>query len=193
MSYLVKAKCYIVSVIMLLLLFTSSTVLAKTVLPNTNSKMPGTNVTVYESEIPGYFKYINGRYAFSIDFPNNFTLVFLPANSDGARFMLPDGSAELTVSGGHNILGDTINDYYIRELQRIKGEIGYSEKGDSWFVVTWKQDGKIFYRKQFVSNLYQNSLTLSYPEEQKEGYDEIVTNIERTFIPGWKTRYKIWG
>jgi hypothetical protein len=73
------------------------------------------------------------------------------------------------------------------------GAGGYSDKGDDRFVVTWKLDGKIFYRKCFVSNEYQNNFTLSYPIEQKREYDKIVSNLERTFTPGWKTGYQIRG
>lgn len=54
----------------------------------------------------------------------------LPANSDGATFKLPDGSAELTASGGH-AAGNTLGDYYFLVLQEIEkngGEKGYSEK-----------------------------------------------------------------
>lgn len=184
-----------------MVLFCYAGVLAKEYPPqrielvNTNQKMPGTTVYVYESQIPGYVQFINGRYGYSVDFPKDFTVAFLPANSDGARFALPDGTAELSVWGGHTV-GWTLEKYFLRKQQDVQsmgGEIGYCSKGDEWFVVTWKRDGKIYYQKGFVTDKYQNGFIISYSEAQKDEYDEIVSNIERTFIPGWKTGYKIRG
>jgi len=83
---------------MLLLILNGGTVLAKEYpaykaeLPNTNNKMSGSTVYVYDSERPEYYQYINGRYGFAVDFPKNFSVAFLSANSDGANFKLPDGS-----------------------------------------------------------------------------------------------------
>jgi len=52
-------------------------------------------------------------------------------------------------------------------------------------------------RSSMRNSLFQitvhNGFILSYPEEQKNEYDEIVGNIERSFRPGWTTGYKIWG
>jgi hypothetical protein len=199
MKFKVKLALQFVSILFVALLLNHSLLYAKEYpphvaeLPNTNSKMAGSMVYVYESQIPEYYKFINGRYGFEIDFPQSFNVALLPGNSDGGRFGLPDGSAELSASGGHNNARYTLNDYFTFTLQRIKGEIGYTAKGDDWFVVTWKEKGKIFYYKVFVSDDYYNSFTLSYPEAQKGEYDEIVSNIEKTFIPGWKTGYKIRG
>ena len=75
---------------------------AATLLPNMNNKMSGSAVKVYDSEITGYYKFINGRFGYSIDFPQNFNNGFLPGNSDGATFKTFDGSASLSVWGGHN-------------------------------------------------------------------------------------------
>jgi len=55
------------------------------------------------------------------------------------------------------------------------------------------QNGMIFYEKQFVSGNLHNGFILSYPEERKNEYDVTAGNIERSFIPGWRTGYKIWG
>jgi len=137
--YKLKSKSHIIAIILALLLSTSGIAFAKDYpthiaeLPNTNNKMPGSLVYVYESQFPGYFQYINGRYGFTMDFPNTFTIAFLPANSDGAKFRLPDGSAELSASGGHTFPGNTLDDYYFLVLQGIEkegGVQGYSQKGD---------------------------------------------------------------
>ncbi|WP_027938034.1 hypothetical protein [Anaeroarcus burkinensis] len=194
-----KSKCFKAGLLFVFFMVISAIALAKSypapiaTLPNENGKMASSSVWLYESQFEGYRQFINGRYAFTIDFPQEFTKVFLPANGDGGRFSLPDESAGVVVSGGHNTAKRTLEEYYLSILNRVKGQIGYTEKRDSWFVVTWKENGKIYYRKQFVSEEYQNSCTIWYPEEQKDNYDEVVSNIESSFTPGWLTGYKIWG
>jgi hypothetical protein len=166
---------------------------AATMLPNTNKKMPGSFVRVYDSEIPGYYKFINGRFGFSVDFPQSFNVGFLPANSDGARFSTPDGSASLTVSGGRHGPEWTLDDSLNKDLQRVQGVVGYTSKGEDWYVVSWKQDGAIYYEKVFMSDQYRNGFILSYLESQKNDFNEIVANIEKAFIPGWKSGRQILG
>ncbi len=167
-----------------------STAYSAVVLSNTNGKMPGGTVTVYESSIPGYYKYINGRYGFSVDFPQTFNLAFLPANGDGAKFASPDGLVELSVYGGHNI-GWTIDQYYQMSLKDASGELGYTAKGDDWFVISWKTDGTIYYRKEFFCDAAHNGFTLTYPENQQDAFDDIIANVEKSFIPGWKSGRRI--
>lgn len=167
MKYTRQSSLFVLSAVFLFLLSFNTISHAKEYsthiaeLPNTNKKMLNSRVYVYESNIPGYYQYINGRYAFTIDFPQNFTIAFLPANSDGATFSLPDGSAKLSVSGSHNTARFSLDDYYYFTMEGIKEKKGYSAKGKDWFVLTWKQDGKIFYTKSFVSDSLLNSFTLS--------------------------------
>lgn len=178
---------------MLIILLVNGNVYAETLLDNTNSSMQGSKVKVHESQIPGYFKYINGRYAFSIEFPQTLYIAFAPANSDGATFTLPDGQAQLRISGGWNSVGATTTQEYVSDMQRVEGEIGYSAKGDDWYVITWKSNRMIYYQKTFISNRYRNSFVFVYPASENYLYEEVITNLENTFTPGWKTGYKIWG
>lgn len=187
-----KRKYDVLVLTVLILFFTGVVVMAEKRLPNENGQ-PGSTVTVYDSDMPDYVRYINGRYAFIIDFPDSFIVAFVPENNDGVVFRIPDGSAVLRASGGHNTLMYTLDDYYTNTLRELDGELGYADKGDDWYVVSWEKDGRIFYLKQFVCDAYQNSFRISYPDYQKKPYDEIVSNIERSFIPGWKTGDKIGG
>lgn len=176
-----------IKLILLLLVFTSlfmvetSQSFAATFLPNRNDTVSGSKIRVYDSEIPDYYKFINGRFGFSIDFPRNFNNGFLPENNDGATFKTRDGSASLSVWGSHNVAGWTVDDFFYDDQQQ-----GYASRGEDWYVVSWEKDGIIYYKKQFITEQYSNGFIISYPKSQKDDFDSIVANIERTFVPGWK-------
>lgn len=133
-----------------------------------------------QDKIIGYKTYKNGRYGFSIDYPRNFISSKPPANGDGLLFNSPDGQVQLVVSGGNNS-GSTIKDYF---LNTPKGKIAYSNTGDNWFVVTWEENDKIVYCKMFVGSNSHNSFIFTYPKNKKDQYDEVVTNLEKTFKAG---------
>jgi hypothetical protein len=163
-------------------------------LPNTNTH-PGSHfIRVYTIDNPNYYKYINGRYAYSLSIPASFSIVFQPDNSDGCSFSLPDKSSKLSVYGSHNTSSDTIDSVFTRDISHIGvNSTKFIDHGDNWFVISWIKNDKIFYRKTFVSNEYINTMELSYPITQKDAFNDIVSTIEESFIPGWKTGYRILG
>ena len=170
-----------------------STSYAATVLPDNNTKNEGGTVTLYDSTIPGYYKFIDVRYGFSIDFPRSFNRASMPTNGDGGTFSLSDGTAALSAWGGHNALDQTVEDVYQQVIKSAGGDIAYAVQEDDWYVVSWKTGGVITYEKGFVSAKYRNGFRLSYPESRKSEFNSIVENVNRSFVPGWKTGYKIWG
>jgi len=156
------------------------------------------DIVLHETSSSGYYQYINGRYAFSVFIPKNLSLAYLPSNDDGCRFSSIDGTVTLTASGGHIAYNSSnaLDDYFALRIKAIGiSNTEFIDHGDNWFVISWKKDGKIYYQKTFISNRYKcdNTIEISYPIDKKINYNEIVEIIERNFIPGWKTGYKIWG
>lgn len=165
-------------------------------LPDTNkvtlSMNPNAIVRVYQTDKPDYYQYINGRFAFLINFPIELSTVMQARNNDGAIFSTPDKQVQLSVWGSHNNQRDSINDVY-RERIRQNENIAYKICGDDWYVISWAKNGKIYFEKGFISDEYRNVFTLIYPEDMKEKFDSVTTVIEESFIPGWKSGRKIWG
>lgn len=132
------------------------------------------------SKYPGYKTYNNYRFGYSIDYPGDFIRTMTAANGDGIEIASPDKQATLKVAGGNN---GTLNikDLYDLSVKGIKGELGYNILEESWFVLTWREDGRINYEKVFVEKGIHYGFTFSYPEDQKAQYDDLVTKIEASF------------
>ena len=159
---------------------------------DTNKINPGGKIKVYESQIPNYYRYINGRFAFSIDFPQMLSVALEAGNSGGVRFSSSDREIQLSVYGSHNSAQITNRAAYSHMMNsKING--GYSATGDDWNTVSWKENGKIFYQKEFISPQYINGFLLEYPEGSKVNCEDIIINLDKTFIPGWYREKKIRG
>jgi hypothetical protein len=107
-----------------------------------------------------------------------------PDNGDGLSFKSQDGKAMLDVSGANNDTGFTLKDEFDSAIKNVHGQLGYNKTGGSWFVVTWTDGDNISYTKEFVGPGSRNSLTITFPVEQKSQYDSVVTAIEKSFQPG---------
>jgi len=83
------------------------------------------------NNISGFKTYVNGRFGFSILYPQNFVSNKPPANGDGLRFTSPDGNAALVAYGSNNA-NFSLQELYNMEIKNIKGELGYKDMGDNW-------------------------------------------------------------
>ena len=140
------------------------------------------------SNIKGFHRYENNRFAFSIDFPQRFSkILLLPENGDGIKVGTEDGRACITASGGYNVFAST--DYYKEQYQsereRLGSKIAYSTLGDNYYAISWSEGATIYYCKQFFNNDYQNNFVIYYHRSQHDFYDDVVTQIEQSFVPGW--------
>jgi hypothetical protein len=136
-----------------------------------------------ESTTPGFKTYANSRYGFQVDYPDSFVSRPSPENGDGLVLQSADGKGELIAAGG-NSAGLTLKEAFEQTIKDVGGEPGYSKHGASWFVVTWTKGETLGYTKEFVGTGSQNSITITYPVEQKTQYDSIITQIEMSFKPG---------
>jgi hypothetical protein len=160
-------------------------------IPDINPHFSAKKIRLYNTTNADYHKYINGRYAYSIWIPSSCLSAKSPDNSDGCTFYFPNSVAKISVSGSHNASHFTIEKLY-QELSQ-KHNIQYTTRGDNWLVVSYTENQTIVYLKTFISNEYINEMGILYPISQKEKFDEIVSTVEETFIPGWKTGYPIKG
>lgn len=131
-----------------------------------------------------YQNYKNGRYGFSIDYPTYFRVDMVPDNGDGVRLVSDDG-AQISVSGINNVLNQTVSDCYNYSLSQINSSVSYQSCSGNKYVISYKESGFIYYHCSVVGTGSINSLTIRYPVDKKEYYDDIVTNIYNSFnTPG---------
>lgn len=124
------------------------------------------------------------RYGYSVSYPTSFVPGETPDNDDGLRFTSKDGKVELIVYGANNVFGDTVETLYNKDLNSIPGDIAYQRIKDNWYVVSWVDGDRIYYTKKFTGTESENTLIISYPQSQKNIYDEMVTYVSQTFYPG---------
>lgn len=144
------------------------------------------------SHAAGYSIYANKKYGYSIAYPDSFILdPNRSPNEDGVRLVSKDKQAALSVDG------TSVGDSNIRELYEFTktavkgtpgykgtGQVGYNVLGETWYVVTWSANGKLYYKKEFVGSQSRNRFTFSFPEKMREQYEPIVIEMEKTFKAG---------
>ena len=144
-----------------------------------------TTTPVSESAV-GTSLYSNGRYGFSVKYPNTWTKGPTPANGDGISISPQDGSIELTVSGSNNVLHRTVQNEYYASLNSAKqqGIPGFHTVSDDWYVVTYTDGTFIYYIKGFVGSGSINTLRIKYLASMKEQYADTIQGLEDTFNHG---------
>ncbi len=168
-----------------------------TVALTTNEPVPQQNETDNNEEKPNskkdkkkkaekfkYRPYANDRFGFSMQYPEGLTMDTPPSNGDGARFY--NAEFEVTAYGGHtNIVseGETIETYYQEELNSIPGQIAYQKLTDDWYVVSYEDNGQIFYNKFFFGQEVFNKFIISYPANKQDKYEPVTAHIAKTFAP----------
>lgn len=130
-----------------------------------------------------YLPYENTRFGYSIDYPSYFIKGEVPANNDGLIFTSPDSSAKLTVYGSNNVFFWTIEQAYEIVLKEVKNP-SYHVLKESFFVVSWVENEKIYYRQTFLGEGSKNTFIFEYPKAEAEYYDSMVSHIQASFISG---------
>lgn len=179
----------------LLFTLTTSVFAADIFLKNDNYKTgkPGFEqfVELQTTDNPDYYKFINDRFAYFIYVPKEFTIATYPMNRAGCGFKDEYG-ASLTVFGMHNVLEETIDAAFEKNLNKYNN-VALATKGENWYVISYLENGFIVYEKHFINAKYINTMIFRYPKLLAEKYNPKCEVIESTFMPSWKTDYKIWG
>ncbi len=127
-----------------------------------------------------YKTYKNERYGFSINYSDFLEEDIPPTNGDGLLFKNKDGTEELIVFGYNNIENKGLKETYDEEVSLINN-IKYKSMGDNWYVISWEEDGNIYYKKIVVGEKSTNVFSYKYPSNKKELYDEIIEEGIRSF------------
>lgn len=125
-----------------------------------------------------YKQYVNGRFHYSVDYPEGFIKTMVPANNDGVEMRNPNDYAVLVASGSY--VFESIGKEYQRALNDVKGNLGYHEQGSNWYVITWIQNGSLYYMKTIYKDKTRASFRLKYPAEMKDKYNPIIEHMEAT-------------
>jgi uncharacterized protein YcfL len=129
-----------------------------------------------------YQTYTNDRFGFSLQYPSGLTMAPPPTNGDGAHFY--NNEIDIKAYGGHtNIVqqGETIETYYQQDINSIPGEIAYQKVTEDWYVLSYKENGNIIYKKFFFGDSVFNAFIIAYPASTQDKYGPVTTHISKTF------------
>lgn len=133
----------------------------------------------------GWVTYVNARSGASLTYPADLFEPLPPTEGgENQRFVSRDGEAELEFIVLPRAPGQTP-----RRLQQSLigqpgyGEVTYSKRGRSWFVLSGYRDGRIFYDKYIFARDSVQAFALAYPSSHRHVYDPVVEVIEDNFRP----------
>ena len=131
----------------------------------------------------------NERFGFSFRYPADvFALERSSETGDGEVFAGARGQGRLLVGAFANDGGHSVETYrrYVAKNSYAGFGIHYAPRGQTWFVLSGEDAGRVFYEKVMFScgGRLINSFVIMYPIENKREFDPIVSGIEKTFRPG---------
>jgi hypothetical protein len=128
-----------------------------------------------------YQTYSNARFGYSISYPSD---LLVPqgesANADGQIFT-GDG-AEMRVFGSYSLLHETLRAEYDALLEEKGASITYKVFRNTFFVISGKENGRIFYQK--TMNGKEGAfltLMIEYDASKRRIYDAAVTKMVKSF------------
>ncbi|MEF2554255.1 hypothetical protein VQ042_23500 [Aurantimonas sp. A2-1-M11] len=123
--------------------------------------------------------YRNERFGTTARFPAEAFPDQLPAptNGDGLGWRSPEG-AEIFIYARPRQEGETPK-AVVRERSDTD-EVTYDRSGERWAVVSGYRDGRIFYERYIFRGDLVHSVSIRYPESERETYDRLVGPITMT-------------
>lgn len=128
-----------------------------------------------------YNTYNNARFGYLISYPSNLIPKGEADNGDGQVFEAKDKSAKLTVWGSNNALSQSLKQIYNDNLKEYGKAVTYKNFGETWYVISGKRNGKIFYQKTINDEDVYFTFVFEYAESKRKAYDKAVTKIAKSF------------
>ncbi|MDR1835938.1 MAG: hypothetical protein LBQ96_09075 [Fusobacteriaceae bacterium] len=132
-----------------------------------------------------YENYYNGRFEYSVDFPDIFHKYREPDNGDGIIFQSKDEKVILTISGGYNVMeedGNSQLDYAYEDAAYVVP--GSDKSGKGFYTITYRPKegviGNLTYVYGIINEGAWAAIYLSYPESQEAQFAPIKERMRKT-------------
>jgi hypothetical protein len=116
--------------------------------------------------------------------------IFAPAGKPekgiGQRFSSRDRRATLSIYSRSNETGESPAAYLNHNLRMNRSAIGYARVTASFFALSAERDGIILYSRCNFSTRGREAIhcfDLTYPQEEKRGWDAVVTRMSLSLRP----------
>lgn len=132
-----------------------------------------------------YDTYVNTRFGYSISYPTFLTPQPEAYNSDGREFTKGDNE-KITVYAMYNVMESTIQELKQMREKSIDGSVVYYAQKNNWYVLSGiNSAGNIYYLKTILYNDTEYTVQLTYPQDKKEFYNEIIDKVISSFDVEW--------
>jgi hypothetical protein len=132
-----------------------------------------------------YSIYSNGRFSYSISYPKGLLIPQGEAdNGDGQKFLSRDGRAEMIVYGSNNALNQSLRDLYneqLREGEDERSKKTYKVLRNNWFVVSGREDDRVFYRKTIFKGGVFKTFSIEYDNSLADVFDKVTKRVAASF------------
>jgi hypothetical protein len=143
----------------------------------------GNSVELAPAETIGFFRYINDRFAYSVDIPSTFTkVIVLPDNDDGLILTTQDNLAQFRASGGMVVadIERALKQSFDEAQDSLPIKAAYATLKKDFWVLSWLEGDVIHYRKYMLRGDTWCDFELSYPTAQKKAYDPVVSHVAKS-------------
>lgn len=128
-----------------------------------------------------YKTYTNERFGYSISYPSSLLKPQGEAENGDGQIFLGRG-IEMRVFGSNLLLNETLAAEYKAILKEKGSAVTYKIRKSSFFVISGKENGKIFYQKTMVNDDGAFiTFMIEYDESRRSTYDAAVTKMVRSF------------
>ena len=91
----------------------------------------------------------------------------------------------MSVYASYNVLDQSIEELYQECQSNVDGTVTYADQKDNWFLVSGtNEEGTILYRKTILTDDIEYTVSVTYPKDKKQQYDEIVEKVAESFKVG---------
>jgi hypothetical protein len=143
-------------------------------------------VQVFKTNDKNYYQYYNSQFGYTIDIPKTATQADVSENGDGCYFQIPKDRSVITTYAAKNSLGFSVDELYNMDVG-VNGspKLSTDIKTKNSYIIAWT-DGKVSYYHELYVNEKDKSYTafsVTYPTNKKGEYADIITHMNRSFIP----------
>lgn len=129
-------------------------------------------------------EYRNARFDFNVRFPSRLLIAQGESdNGDGQVFRSADDQTKLITSGINKLDEDSLQNEFEQEFQTppSKRKIIYKTLKENWYVVSGLEGKTVFYLKRFLVDDHFVRLEITYPVDQRQQWDPVVSQLEQDF------------
>lgn len=142
------------------------------------SQQTTTSTTTQQTKSDNW-KTFNHKYGFSIDLPSYFSQGSLTAS--GIQYYVTDVDPNISV--GVETIGEGSQTSLIKDYQTYLNStegIEYRVLLENFFVISGQNSEGIYYFKMLIKNNQSHFLMISYPQSQKDLFDNILPRISKS-------------